>query len=217
MTADVLRNAISAAYLADEDRVLAERLEQAWLSPAEHEGADALARELVSRIRARQAKAGGIDAFLHEYALSTEEGVVLMCLAESLLRVPDAETADRLIRDKIGGKKWAGHQGRSPSLFVNASTFALMLTGHIVKLDQASQWDFDGIFNKLLGRTGEHIIRQAVSYAMRILGRQFVLGRTIEDALRNGREMVAAGYRYSFDMLGEAAHTRADAERYLAA
>ncbi|MBN9593594.1 MAG: bifunctional proline dehydrogenase/L-glutamate gamma-semialdehyde dehydrogenase, partial [Alphaproteobacteria bacterium] len=111
MTADVLRNAISAAYLADEDRVLAERLEQAWLSPAEHEGADALARELVSRIRARQAKAGGIDAFLHEYALSTEEGVVLMCLAESLLRVPDAETADRLIRDKIGGKKWAGHQG----------------------------------------------------------------------------------------------------------
>ncbi len=217
MTADALRDAISAAYLADEGRVLAERLEQAWLSPAEHEGADALARELVSRIRARQAKAGGIDAFLHEYALSTEEGVVLMCLAESLLRVPDAETADRLIRDKIGGKRWAGHQGRSPSLFVNASTFALMLTGHIVKLDQASQWDFDGIFNKLLTRTGEPIIRQAVSYAMRILGRQFVLGRTIDEALRNGRDMAAAGYRYSFDMLGEAAYPRADAERYLAA
>ncbi|MGQ0741963.1 MAG: bifunctional proline dehydrogenase/L-glutamate gamma-semialdehyde dehydrogenase PutA [Alphaproteobacteria bacterium] len=135
-------------------------------------------------------------------------------MAEALLRVPDAETADRLIADKIGGAQWKKHLGQSGSLFVNASTWALMLTGHIVRLDETAKWDFEGIWRKLVARSGEPVIRQAVTYAMRILGRQFVLGRTIEEALKEARPLVQKGYRFSFDMLGEAAYTRADAARY---
>ncbi|HVT23689.1 MAG TPA: bifunctional proline dehydrogenase/L-glutamate gamma-semialdehyde dehydrogenase PutA, partial [Rhizomicrobium sp.] len=212
MTFENLRREISAAYLADEDAVTAELLERARLTPAEGAATQSLARALVNRIRARPA-GSGIDALLQEYALSTEEGVVLMCLAESLLRVPDTETADRLIRDKLGHGRWDDHLGKSHSLFVNASTFALMLTGRVVRLDETSRWDFEGIWRKLVGRAGEPVIRQAVTYAMRILGRQFVMGRTIEEAFDNTERE----YRYSFDMLGEAAYTRADAERYLAA
>ncbi len=151
---------------------------------------------------------------MREYALSSEEGVALMCLAEALLRVPDAETADRLIRDKIGGVAWDKHKAKSDSIFVNASTWALMLTGRVVRLDDTAKWDFDGIFRKLVARTGEPVIRQAVTYAMRILGRQFVLGRNIGEALKEARPQVEKGYRYSFDMLGEAAYTKADAARY---
>jgi len=206
-----LRRDISAAYLAEENALTAKLLAQAALTPGEHSATQTLARELVNRIRARPAH-GGIDALLQEYALSTQEGVVLMCLAESLLRVPDSETADRLIRDKLGHGKWDEHLGKSQSLFVNASTFALMLTGRVVRLEDA-KWDFEGIWRKLLGRAGEPVIRQAVTYAMRILGRQFVLGRTIEEALGNTEKES----RYSFDMLGEAAYTKADAARYLAA
>ncbi|HSZ12259.1 MAG TPA: proline dehydrogenase family protein, partial [Rhizomicrobium sp.] len=218
MQTDVaLRRAISAAYLEDEEAAATRLLKAARLTPRDAEATGALARALVTRMRADQQKHGGLDAFLHEYALSTQEGVVLMCLAEALLRVPDAETADRLIRDKIGGGEWARHAGKSASPFVNASTFALMLTGRIVKLDETSRWDFDGVWRKLVARSGEPVIRQAVTYAMRILGRQFVLGRTIDEALKNAKSHIAEGYRYSFDMLGEAAYTRADAARYLEA
>ncbi len=206
-----LRRDISASYLAEENALTAKLLARAALTPAERAATQSLARELVKAIRARPAH-GGIDALLQEYALSTQEGVVLMCLAESLLRVPDSETADRLIRDKLGHGNWNEHLGKSQSLFVNASTFALMLTGRVVRLDE-SKWDFEGIWRKLLGRAGEPVIRQAVTYAMRILGRQFVLGRTIEEALGNTEK----SHRYSFDMLGEAAYTKADAARYLAA
>jgi len=212
MTFENLRREISAAYLADENTLTAKLVERARLSPAEASATQTLARELVNRIRARPA-GSGIDALLQEYALSTEEGVVLMCLAESLLRVPDTETADKLIRDKLGHGKWDEHLGKSQSLFVNASTFALMLTGRVVRLDETSRWDFEGIWRKLVGRAGEPVIRQAVIYAMRILGRQFVMGRTIDEAFDNTERE----YRYSFDMLGEAAYTRADAERYLGA
>ncbi|HSZ73669.1 MAG TPA: bifunctional proline dehydrogenase/L-glutamate gamma-semialdehyde dehydrogenase PutA, partial [Rhizomicrobium sp.] len=212
-----LRRAISAAYLEGENAAASRLLDAARLSPREAEATEALARALVMRMRAEQRKHGGLDAFLHEYALSTQEGVVLMCLAEALLRVPDTETADRLIRDKIGGGEWARHAGKSSSPFVNASTFALMLTGRIVTLDEASRWDFDGIWRKLVARSGEPLIRQAVTYAMRILGRQFVLGRTIDEALKNAKSHIVEGYRYSFDMLGEAAYTREDAGRYLEA
>ncbi|HEY5239139.1 MAG TPA: bifunctional proline dehydrogenase/L-glutamate gamma-semialdehyde dehydrogenase PutA [Rhizomicrobium sp.] len=212
-----LRRAVSAAYLEDEEAASARVLDAARLSPTESAATQTLARALVTRMRAEQQKHGGLDAFLHEYALSTQEGVVLMCLAEALLRVPDAETADRLIRDKIGGGEWARHAGKSSSPFVNASTFALMLTGRIVKLDETSRWDFDGVWRKLVARSGEPVIRQAVTYAMRILGRQFVLGRTMDEALKNAKSHIAQGYRYSFDMLGEAAYTREDAARYLEA
>ncbi|MEJ0044002.1 MAG: proline dehydrogenase family protein [Rhizomicrobium sp.] len=209
-----LRDAISAAYLADEDTIVDRRIAEATLSPAEARETARVAADLVARIRADGGKAGGIDAFMREYALSSEEGVALMCLAEALLRVPDAETADRLIRDKIGGAQWDRHRAKSDSVFVNASTWALMLTGRIVRLDETSKWDFEGIFKKLVGRSGELVIRQAVTYAMRILGRQFVLGRTIGEALKEAKPLVEKGYRFSFDMLGEAAYTKADAARY---
>ncbi len=209
-----LRDAISAAYLADEDAIVDQRIAQATLSPAEGEAAHRAAVDLVARIRKDGGKSGGVDAFMREYALSSEEGVALMCLAEALLRVPDSDTADRLIRDKIGGAQWDRHRAKSDSLFVNASTWALMLTGRIVRLDDTAKWDFEGIFKRLVSRSGEPVIRQAVSYAMRILGRQFVLGRTIPEALKEAKPLAEKGYRFSFDMLGEAAYTKADAARY---
>ena len=214
MTSSPLRDAISAVYLADEDTIANERIAQAALSSAEASAAQKMAVDLVGQIREREASNGGIDAFMREYALSSEEGVALMCLAEALLRVPDAETADKLIRDKIGGVSWDKHRAKSESVFVNASTWALMLTGRIVKLDDTAKWDFEGILRKLVARSGEPVIRQAVTYAMRILGRQFVLGRTIGEALKEARPLAEKGYRFSFDMLGEAAYTKEDAARY---
>src|SRR5215469_18850933 len=207
MTQD-LRQAISAAWLADEDALLEELIQKAQLTPAEHSATSFLARELITQLRSARNRRTGVDAFTQEYALSSEEGVVLMCLAESLLRVPDAATADKLIRDKIGSGDWAKHLNKSESHFVNASTFALMLTGRVVKLDDAAKWDFDGIWKKLVARSSEPVIRQAVTMAMRILGKQFVLGRSIEEALRESRAAMAEGYRFSFDMLGEAAYTQ---------
>ncbi len=200
---------LSENYLADEDTILGEIIEKARLSPAEKKATEALASDLVMRMRSQGKRRGGIDAFTQEYALSSEEGVVLMCLAESLLRVPDAVTADRLIRDKIGGADWEKHLGKSHSVFVNASTFALMLTGRVVSVGS-----YDGVLKKLIARSGEPVIRSAVGHAMRILGGQFVLGRTIDEALRRARPQMEAGYRFSFDMLGEAAYTMKDAERY---
>ncbi len=214
MNSQALRQAISDAYLADEDAMADALIARARLTPGERAATEALAAELVQRIRGARGNESGVDAFTQEYALSSEEGVVLMCLAESLLRVPDAATADRLIRDKIGSGDWDRHRNKSDSLFVNASTWALMLTGRVVKLDDAAKWDFEGIWKKLVARTGEPVIRQAVVFAMRILGRQFVLGRSIEEALKEARGYIARGYRFSFDMLGEAAYTKHDAARY---
>jgi RHH-type proline utilization regulon transcriptional repressor/proline dehydrogenase/delta 1-pyrroline-5-carboxylate dehydrogenase len=214
MTSSLLRGAISAAYLAPEDSIVDARIVQARLSPTERKAAHDLAVKLVTRIRAEGHRNGGIDAFMQEYALSSQEGVALMCLAEALLRVPDAETADRLIRDKIGGAQWDKHRAKSDSLFVNASTWALMLTGKIVSFDETARWNFDSIFRRLVARSGEPVIRQALTYAMRVLGGQFVLGRTIDEALKEARPLAANGYRFSFDMLGEAAYTEKDAARY---
>ena len=214
MTSSPLRDAISDAYLADEDEIVSARIAQARLSPPEAEQTMRLATDLVKRIRAQAQRSGGVDAFMQEYALSSEEGVALMCLAEALLRVPDADTANRLIRDKIGGGQWDRHRAKSESVFVNASTWALMLTGRIVKLDDAAKWDFEGILKRAVARSGEPVIRQAVTYAMRVLGRQFVLGRTIGEALKEAKPLAASGYRFSFDMLGEAAYTKSDAARY---
>jgi RHH-type proline utilization regulon transcriptional repressor/proline dehydrogenase/delta 1-pyrroline-5-carboxylate dehydrogenase len=173
------------------------------------------ARRLVRSVRQRRQRQGGLDAFLHEYALSSREGIVLMCLAEALLRIPDADTADRLIRDKIGGADWQKHVGRSDSVFVNASTWALMLTGRIVGpgADGADEWS--GVMKRLLARSGEPVIRAAVVQAMRIMGRQFVMGRTIGEALERAAQAERQGYRHSYDMLGEAARTAADADRYM--
>src|SRR6202045_2024454 len=174
------------------------------------------ARRLVAAVRRERLGKGGIDAFLHEYSLSSPEGVALLCLAEALLRIPDAETVDRLIRDKIGDADWERHLGHSQSIFVNASTWALMLTGRLLR-SEGAEHDLRATLRRLVVRSGEPVVRQAVTAAMHILGRQFVMGRTIEEALERAREAEPEGYRHSYDMLGEAAHTAADAARYAAA
>jgi RHH-type proline utilization regulon transcriptional repressor/proline dehydrogenase/delta 1-pyrroline-5-carboxylate dehydrogenase len=210
-----LRATLRKATRMDETRCIDERLADANLPPDARDRIDATARRLVDELRRRTQGAGGLDAFMAEYELSSEEGIVLMCLAEALLRIPDAETADKLIKDKIGGADWERHFGASESLFVNASTFALMLTGRVVNLDsETAARDFRGVLGRLVARSGEPFIRQAVVQGMRILGRQFVMGRTIKEALSRARELEKMGYRYSYDMLGEAARTMADAARY---
>jgi RHH-type proline utilization regulon transcriptional repressor/proline dehydrogenase/delta 1-pyrroline-5-carboxylate dehydrogenase len=164
--------------------------------------------------RANRHKHGGVDAFMHEYGLTSEEGVILMCLAEALLRIPDKDTADALIAEKIGEGRWEKHLGASDSLFVNASTFGLMLTGRIVRLAEDKGAGPASMLRRLVARSGEPFIRQAVRQAMKILGDNFVLGRTIKEALSRAAPYEARGYRFSYDMLGERAKTAADADRY---
>jgi RHH-type transcriptional regulator, proline utilization regulon repressor / proline dehydrogenase / delta 1-pyrroline-5-carboxylate dehydrogenase len=210
-----LRAAIGDAHRFDETEAAA-RILAAAAVPVEARGRIAdTARRLVEAVRRARRGKGGIDAFLSEYALSSQEGVALMCLAEALLRIPDAETADRLIRDKIGSADWQRHLGHSGSLFVNASTWALMLTGRLLRGDESH--DLPGAWHRFVARSGEPVVRQAVVAAMRILGRQFVMGRTIEEALERARPAERRRYRHSYDMLGEAARTAADAGRYQAA
>ena len=211
---DPLRAAIQAATLADETSCVEALVAEADPGVASRRRIAARATTLVERIRDRAQSAGGLDAFMHEYDLSSQEGVMLMCLAEALLRVPDAETADKLIADKIGDARWDRHLGRSESLFVNASTWALMLTGRVIRMEEAGIRDPGSLLRRLVARSGEPVIRQAMIQAMRIMGRQFVMGRTIEEALDRARENEAHGYRHSYDMLGESAHTGRDAERY---
>ncbi len=170
---------------------------------------------LTRGMRASRSRFGGIDEFLQEFGLTTREGVALMCLAEALLRIPDADTADALIEDKIGGADWDKHLGRADSIFVNAATWGLMLTGRVVTLDDPRKPST--LLGRLVAKAGEPAIRLAMRQAMRILGRQFVMGETIEDALDRARDPEALGYRHSFDMLGEGARTMADADRYVAA
>ncbi|WP_207478484.1 bifunctional proline dehydrogenase/L-glutamate gamma-semialdehyde dehydrogenase PutA [Arenibaculum pallidiluteum] len=209
------RAAITEAYRADEAGAV-EGLVRAATLPAEARlRIQAEAARLVEGVRRTRTRFGALDAFLQEFGLTTQEGVALMCLAEALLRIPDADTADRLIRDKIGGADWERHLGKADSLFVNASTWALMLTGRVVRLDDEVVGRPVRLLDRLVARAGEPVIRQAMVQAMRILGRQFVMGRTIKEALDRAREPEKQGYRYSYDMLGEAARTEADALRYL--
>ena len=208
------RRAVRAHIRADEARIVHQLIDEARFSAAAMDRIAARARALVAQVRRARVGQGGIDAFLHEFGLSTKEGVVLMCLAEALLRVPDAETVDKLIKDKISTADWEAHLGRSESLFVNASTWALMLTGRVVRLDQGTTRDLGGTLRRIVRSGGEPMIRRATTQAMRILGRQFVMGRTIAEALQRARTDAARGYVHSYDMLGEAARTRADAEHY---
>ena len=204
---------MAAHYLADEAATVRALAARATLDPLHAARVQASARELVVAIRARQREASGVDALLGEYDLSSREGIVLMCLAEALLRIPDAATADKLIADKLGGADWQAHLGASDSLFVNASTWALLLTGRIVRATDVAE-DAGTFVARLVERLGEPVVRAALRQARKILGAQFVMGETIEAALT--RAARAPEYDYSFDMLGEAALTRADAERYLA-
>jgi RHH-type proline utilization regulon transcriptional repressor/proline dehydrogenase/delta 1-pyrroline-5-carboxylate dehydrogenase len=205
---------IAERWLADETATVRELAARAAIDAESTRRVRERAISLVAAIRARQRRAGGVDALLGEYDLSSAEGIVLMCLAEALLRIPDAATADRLIADKLGSADWEAHLGASDSLFVNASTWALLLTGRIVR--GADVAERPGPFlARLAERLGEPVVRAALKQAMRILGQQFVMGETIERALE--RAAAAPQFDYSFDMLGEAALTAADASRYLAA
>lgn len=212
-----LRTAIHDAYRADETEAVRRLMSEMDLP---HDALDRIAeraRALVGEVRRSRIGQGGIDAFMHEFELSSKEGVVLMCLAEALLRVPDAHTLDKLIKDKIATADWQAHLGHSDSIFVNASTWALMLTGRVVKLEDDDTKDFGGVLRRLVHRSGEPVIRTAITRAMRILGQQFVMGRTIKEAVNRAKPDEAKGYRYSYDMLGEGARTMADADRYFEA
>ena len=210
-----LREAIARATRLPEAQALAPLLAAARMSPAQAERTDALARQLVQGMREgpqQSGRAGRVQSLMQEYALSSEEGVALMCLAEALLRIPDAATRDALIRDKIGQGDWHQHVGRSPSLFVNAASWGLLLTGKLVATH--SEGAMLASLTRLIGKSGEPLIRQGVQLAMQMLGEQFVTGETIDEALHRARAMEAQGFRYSYDMLGEAALTEADAQRY---
>jgi len=208
---DTIRQQMRDNELADEQQVLNDLMQSAPIDQITRDKIVSRATQLVEDIRASD-KPGLMEAFLAEYGLSTDEGVALMCLAEALLRVPDAETMDALIEDKIAPSSWGEHLGKSSSSLVNASTWALMITGKILKEDEQ-----EGIASVLMGavkRLGEPVIRTAVKQAMKELGSEFVLGRTIKEAVERGKKQQAVGFTYSYDMLGEAALTSKDAKKF---
>ncbi|PSJ80808.1 bifunctional proline dehydrogenase/L-glutamate gamma-semialdehyde dehydrogenase PutA [Neisseria iguanae] len=207
-----LRQAVTDAYRRDEIEAVEDMLQQAQMTDEERRSASDLARRLVAQVRASRTKASGVDALMHEFSLSSEEGVALMCLAEALLRIPDNATRNRLIADKLSDGDWKSHLNNSPSLFVNAAAWGLLVTGKLAT--PANGQNLGSALSRVLGKGGAPLIRKGVDYAMRMLGKQFVTGQTIEEALGNGKEREKLGYRFSFDMLGEAAVTQADADRY---
>ncbi|WP_288350647.1 bifunctional proline dehydrogenase/L-glutamate gamma-semialdehyde dehydrogenase PutA [uncultured Thalassospira sp.] len=209
-----IRQQIRDAYRADEEAAVERLIEKARLSPEQTARVQSRAYQLVANVRKADNGKSGIDALLHEYELSSKEGVILMCLAEALLRVPDAVTADKLIQDKLFDADWQSHLGHSDSFFVNASTWGLMLTGKVIKFGKAEKADPGRLLKRMIARSGEPVIRKAFNQAMRIMGRQFVMGRTIDEAAERAKANEEKGYRYSYDMLGEAARTMEDADRY---
>jgi RHH-type proline utilization regulon transcriptional repressor/proline dehydrogenase/delta 1-pyrroline-5-carboxylate dehydrogenase len=208
-----LRDAITSAYRRPEPECVPPLVEAASLPAETMARATTLARRLAEQLR-EKGPGYGVGGLIHEYSLASEEGVALMCLAEALLRIPDDDTRDALIRDKIGGGDWEAHLGRSPSLFVNAATWGLLLTGRLTSTH--SERGLSAALTRLVAKGGEPLIRAGVNLAMRLMGEQFVSGQTIGEALEKGRPWVGKGFRYSYDMLGEAAVTMAQAERYFA-
>ena len=209
-----LRAAITAATRRPETQCLPPLIEGARMTPDDAAQVRKIALDLVRRLRAKK-RGGGIEGLIHEFALSSDEGVALMCLAEALLRIPDAPTRDALIRDKLSARDWRAHVGHSPSLFVNAATWGLVLTGKLVSTTH--ERGLATALGRLIGRGGEPLIRAGVDLAMRMMGEQFVKGRTIAEALSRSQSQQARGFTFSYDMLGEAALTGDDAARYLQA
>jgi RHH-type proline utilization regulon transcriptional repressor/proline dehydrogenase/delta 1-pyrroline-5-carboxylate dehydrogenase len=205
---------LDAAKYRDEAEAAKALLAAAPLDAAGRASVVEEGRALVRRARKSATRQGVVESFLQEFSLGTREGLALMCLAESLLRTPDEATRDQLIAERIGSADWASHLGQSGDLFVNASTWGLMLTGKLVDVDDEARSDLPGYMRRLAGRVGEPVIRAAVAAAIRIMGEQFVLGRTIEAAIKRAAR---DGAMCSFDMLGEGARTEADADRYEAA
>ncbi|MGS2724421.1 bifunctional proline dehydrogenase/L-glutamate gamma-semialdehyde dehydrogenase PutA [Porticoccus sp. GXU_MW_L64] len=213
-TLSELRAQIRANTHADEATRVEALLAESRLNDSQRDHVVKVGRELVEGCRGDSDKAGTLDVFMQEFSLSSKEGVALMCLAESLLRVPDAETADDLIAEKILSGDWGEHSGKSDSLFVNASTWGLMLTGRVVSLESEITENTDHWLKKLVNRVSEPVVRTAVRQAMKIMGQQYVLGRDIAEAIKRGRKENVEGTRFSFDMLGEGARTMKDAQRY---
>ncbi len=211
------RQRIANAWLRDEAEAINDLLQQAELPAEERERVQDRAAALVRSVRAKQDQRSPIAAFMQQYDLSSSEGMLLMCIAEALLRIPDSDTADRLIRDKLTEADWKKHIGTSKSVFVNASTWGLMLTGQIVTLPDATRRDYQAALRRLVNRVGEPLVRLATRQAMRIMGQQFIMGRDIKSALARAQKNGNAAYRYSFDMLGEAALTQAAADTYMQA
>lgn len=206
---------INLDYLADERDKVSEVLARARTPPDLRGRIQSTAEDLVLAVRQRQEQSTGLHALLQHYDLSSQEGVVLMCLAEALLRIPDKPTTDELIADKLSTGNWKDHLGRSDSLFVNASTWALMLTGQVIRLSRDALRDPEAYLTRFLAQIEEPVLRATLRSAMRIIAQQFVIGRTIEEALEYSHSGDNRRYRYSFDMLGEAALTAQDAERYM--
>lgn len=212
----VSRAAITAAYRRAETDAVPMLMEQARLPQPVAEQAHKLAYQLAEKLRNQKTasgRAGMVQGLLQEFSLSSQEGVALMCLAEALLRIPDKATRDALIRDKISNGNWQSHIGRSPSLFVNAATWGLLFTGKLVSTHNEA--NLSRSLNRIIGKSGEPLIRKGVDMAMRLMGEQFVTGETIAEALANARKLEDKGFRYSYDMLGEAALTAADAQAYM--
>ena len=212
----VSRAAITSAWRRPETEAVPMLLEQARLSAPQAEATNRLARQLAEKLRHQKSaggRAGMVQDLLQEFSLSSQEGVALMCLAEALLRIPDKPTRDALIRDKISNGNWHSHLGRSPSLFVNAATWGLLFTGRLVSTHNEA--NLSRSLNRIIGKSGEPLIRKGVDMAMRLMGEQFVTGETIAEALANARRLEEKGFRYSYDMLGEAALTAQDAKAYL--
>lgn len=210
-----LRQAISDAYRRDEAACINQLLPLANITMQEQQNISKTATHLVEKVRVARKKEKGIEAFMQQYDLSSEEGIALMCLAEALLRVPDSDTVDKLLKDKVGTADWERHLGSSDSWFVNAATWSLMLTGKIYGDKEDPSKKLSNVLKSIAAKGGgELAIRKAVRQGMKLMGKQFVMGRTISEAIKRAKEAEKIGYTYSYDMLGEAAHTAQDAKKY---
>lgn len=209
----VLREEVNKHYREDEEAIVAHLLKEAKLSAEKLAHIRLNATKLIETVRQEEKRKSGIDSFMNEYDLSSDEGIALMCLAEAMLRIPDKITIDKLIREKIGTANWKDQLGKSDSWTINAATWALMLTGKVLNQDRVEK-KYTGVLRQFFQRTGEPVIRKAVEQAMRIMSKQFVMGRTMDEALSRARVNEALGFRYSYDMLGEAARTQEDANVY---
>ncbi|MGE6581825.1 bifunctional proline dehydrogenase/L-glutamate gamma-semialdehyde dehydrogenase PutA [Vreelandella aquamarina] len=211
---DTLMQRVSEHYIVDEDAYVSELIKLLNADQDDFSRIEANTAALVRDVRNMDTAVDTIDELLQQYSLDTHEGLMLMCLAEAMLRIPDKATADALIEDKLGPADWQSHVGKSESWMVNASTWGLLMTGRVLKLDHPKEGQPAHFINRMVNRMGEPVIRRAMMEAMKIMGKQFVLGRDINEALKRSKPLFNKGYTYSYDMLGEAARTRDDAKRY---
>lgn len=212
LTLEPLRQAMAQAYRRDEQEAVSWLLNHLQILPEWFDETDKKARQLVAGIKAKKASASGVDAFMQAFSLSSEEGIALMCLAEALLRIPDRQTADRLIADKMTKGSWRHYLGGSASVFVNVAAWGLLVSGKIIQQSHKKGMAF--ILTRLISKGGEPLIRKSMDIAMRMLGNQFVKGPHMAEALQNSIASEKKGYRYSYDMLGESALTEKDAAQY---